>query len=477
MPVDLTAKPINKFKLYGGPKEAWWAQEKEVLLTGPAGTGKSFAWLAKYHSLCLVKPNTRVLFVRKKREDMNESVLFTYEEQVLKALPVGAPQNIGDIQRKNRDKYVYPNGSEIIVRGMLHNGANSKAAVMSNEYDCIYIQEAIEFAEKDWQDLTTRLRNYNTPYQQIGGDTNPGPPTHWLYRRGQSGRIRWIETDHKDNPKYYDNEKKEWTAQGKDYVLGTLANLTGLERERLYLGKWVQAEGVVYPGWDNRIHCMEKFVIPKSWRRVGAVDFGFQNPFVYLWGAIDHDNELYIYRQLYRTNQTVRVHSKRINEYNKEEHMAYTVADWDSEDRATMAENGIGTVPARKMIRKGIDHVTERLKLRGNGRPGLHVLRGSLIEPDPYLIEKGLPVCLEDEMGAYIWPPTRDTRNPNEVPLDKDNHAQDALRYLVMSIDYQRPPETPRTEEQHEKDREERQEQLARERERHMARYGWTVYS
>jgi phage terminase large subunit len=473
MSVDLSAPTANRLKLFGGSKEQWWAQDKEVLMTGPAGTGKSVSIIAKYHSMCLVKPGCRILFVRKNRESMNESVLFTYEEIVLKMLPIGAPVGVNEIQRRNRDKYVYPNGSEIIVRGMKHNGADNKAAVMSNEYDAIYVQEAIELTEKDWQDLTTRLRNYKTPYQQITGDTNPSSPTHWLYRRYQARRIRWIETDHRDNPRYYDHDRNDWTPAGKDYVLGTLANLIGLERERLYKGLWVQAEGVVYPGWDPRIHMIDKFEIPGSWRRIRSIDFGFVNPFVCLWAAVDHDNVLYIYRQLYRTHQTVKVHAKRIIDLDRGDSIAYTVSDHDAEDRATLAENGIGTVNARKMIRRGIDHVTERLKLRGDGKPGLRVLRDSLLEPDPQLLEKGHPICLEDEMGAYIWPPGRDTKNDNEVPLDLHNHAEDSLRYLVMSIDYQKAPVVPATQEENILQIKEQEEWRERKQIEHLMTYGW----
>ena len=50
----------------------------------------------------------------------------------------------------------------------------------------------------------------------------------------------------------------------------------------------------------------------ESWRKVRSIDFGFNNPFVCLWGALDPDSRLYIYRQLYMTQRTVDRHAVTI---------------------------------------------------------------------------------------------------------------------------------------------------------------------
>ncbi len=36
--------------------------------------------------------------------------------------------------------------------------------------------------------------------------------------------------------------------------LETLSRLTGVRRQRLFLGLWVAAKGQVYEGWDERVH-------------------------------------------------------------------------------------------------------------------------------------------------------------------------------------------------------------------------------
>jgi phage terminase large subunit len=113
----------------------------------------------------------RALIVRKTRTSLTESALVTFEDKVLpehSRLTEGA-------QRRLRQSYSYPNGSNIVVGGL-----DDSQRVMSTEYDMIYVMEAIEATENDWENLTTRLRNGVMPYQQIIADTNPDAPTHWL---------------------------------------------------------------------------------------------------------------------------------------------------------------------------------------------------------------------------------------------------------------------------------------------------------
>jgi hypothetical protein len=115
--------------------------------------------------------------------------------------------------------------------------------------------------------------------------------------------------------------------------------------------------------------------------------------------------------------------------------MTDTVCDHDAEDRATLHENDISTIPARKAIRPGIDAVIERLKVQGDGKPRLYLVEDALIEQDNSLRERGLPTCTLDEFGSYSWPIAKPDKNDKETPVDAYNHGLDALRYAVMYVD------------------------------------------
>ena len=62
-------------------------------------------------------------------------------------------------------------------------------------------------------------------------------------------------------------------------------------------GKWVSAEGLIYPGFDPAVHIVDRFAIPKDWTTWVSVDFGFNHPFVAQIWAEDGDGRLYLVLQ------------------------------------------------------------------------------------------------------------------------------------------------------------------------------------
>lgn len=399
-------------------------------MVGPAGTGKTLAILKKINARMWEHPGARTLVVRKVRADLAQSVLVTYERDVL---GLSNPICAG-VQRENRMAYRYPNGSEVVVGGMDRPGK-----ILSAEYDIIYPAEAIQFEPQDWETFVMRNRNYVIPIQQIIADTNPGAPHHWLKQRADAGITRLLNTFHEDNPAYWDAEKGDWTPRGRDYVLGKLSRLSGVYKARYKDGKWVIAEGAVYDEWNDAIHLVDRFPIPADWRRFRVVDFGYNNPFVCQWWAMDHDDHLYMYREIYMSRRTVKVHAEQINRLSQGERIEFSVADHDAEDRATLEENGIPTIPARKAISVGIQAVQERLKVRGDGLPGLMVMKDSLVERDPALFDEEIgrpikPTCTAEEIGNYVWAKGADGKPAKELPVDMDNHGMDTTRYLVMAV-------------------------------------------
>jgi hypothetical protein len=241
--------PQRGYSAHGAAVELWRNKQTEIVISGPAGTGKSRACLEKLHFCALKYPNMRGLIVRKTRESLSEAALVTFEDKVL---PPNDP--IKDGPRRNfRQAYHYPNGSEIVVGGL-----DKPAKIMSTEYDMIYVQEATELDLTSWLALTTRLRNGVMPYQQLIADCNPDAPTHWLWIRSQASTALMLHSRHEDNPRLY--RDGQWTAEGRAY-LGKLERLgyidvttgerVGTEYQRLGLGQWVQATGVIFGVWSD----------------------------------------------------------------------------------------------------------------------------------------------------------------------------------------------------------------------------------
>lgn len=422
----------------------WRSRALEVVIEGPAGTGKTRAVLEKLHWCAMKYPGMRGLLVRKTRESMTESCLVTFEEKVL---PVNSPIAAG-ARRDGRRAYHYPNKSTIVVAGLVASGKDQRAKVMSTEYDLIVVCEATELSEDEWEKLATRLRNGVMPYQQIIGECNPDAPSHWLHQRCDRGAAEVHYSRHKDNPTLWRNG--QWTPMGNQYVNVTLGSLTGVRRSRLLEGRRAQVEGAVYESFDRAVHLIDPFPIPPDWRRMRVIDFGFTNPFVLQWWALDPDSRMYLYREIYMTGRTVRRHMQTVRDVERwdlpvylddgtpnpeREHFFVTIADHDAEDRATLAEEGIRTKPADKAVRRGIQKVQERLKIAGDAKPRLYLMRDALVERDRALSDAKRPTCTAEEFEAYVWAKPGDGRATKEEPVKEHDHGMDAMRYGVMRVD------------------------------------------
>jgi phage terminase large subunit len=405
----------------------WRSRAFVVLLAGPAGTGKTRANLEKVYRCCQKYPGCRWLIMRKTRRSLTETALVTLEELVI---PSGDPVLRGP-KRQQRSTYRFDNGSLIVLAGY-----DEPQKLYSSEYDGIYIPEANEISEGEFEQLFRAMRWNGMPYRQILLDCNPQGPTHWLKRWADGGRLQFLNSKHEDNPRWFDSKTKDWTPDGKVY-LENLDRLTGVRYLRLRKGLWVQAEGVVYEWYDPGIHLINRFEIPQSWTRYKVVDFGYTNPFVCQWWAEDHDGRLYRYREIYMTGKLVEDHARQIKEIdriNKEPQARVVICDHDAEDRATLERHLIrGTTPAKKDVSPGIQAVQSRMRVQGDNKPRIFLLRDSLVQRDPDLAEKKKPTCTEEEIENYRWDERSELKK--EVPVKEDDHGVDAMRYMVFWLD------------------------------------------
>ena len=249
-------------------------------------------------------------------------------------------------------------------------------------------------------------------------DTNPDYPEHpvktqYIDKSGErlsNGRLR-IQAWHfnlDDNP-YLPN----------DYVEGLKANTPpGMWYDRAIKGQWVSAEGLVYALFDREVHVVEPFTPPADWKRIRAIDFGYTNPFVCLWGAVDYDGRLYIYAEHYKAGALIGEHAQEIH---KRGSVSWTVADHDAQERAELNAKGIPTTAAIKEVSLGLQRVAERLVVQPDGYPRLFI--------------SGVCVNLLREFGQYVWEPIGDGRAVKEEPHKENDHAMDGLKYMVAALD------------------------------------------
>ncbi len=433
----MTTLTDHVYEPRGACAELFARREDEVLLDGPAGTGKSRGAMEKLHLMMLLNPGARGLIVRKTAQSLTSTALVTWKEHVaVEGLAQGVLEFYGGSSQEP-PQYRYANGSRIMLGGM-----DKPTKIMSSEYDVVYVQEATELTVTDWEHLTTRLRNGRISFQQIIADCNPDRPTHWLHQRANTGQTVMLKSRHEDNPRLFTADG-QLTAEGRTYI-GRLDNLTGVRYLRLRKGLWVAAEGVVYDGYDPLVNLVDKPKgPPDSWERIWTVDFGYVHPFVLQCWAIDPDGRAFRYREIFHTKRLVEDHARTILRIVRREDGTWReprptkiICDHDAEDRATLERHlGMPTSPAKKTVSDGIQAVAARWKPAGDGRARLFYVRDALVERDEELHEAGRPTCSEEEIGGYVWLPATAGRLAKDEPVKEMDDGMDATRYLVADQD------------------------------------------
>jgi hypothetical protein len=146
-------------------------------------------------------------------------------------------------------------------------------------------------------------------------------------------------------------------------------------------------------------------------KRVGGIDFGFRNPFAAVWGVLDRDGILWLYGEHYCRQRPLSYHSQFLPR-----DVFWYVDPSGANERHELIRANFQVRAGENALRPGIAAVSARLE-----QGTLRVVEGCC----PNLL-------YEAELYRYGDDPAeRHTENP----LDDNNHALAALRYLIMGVD------------------------------------------
>lgn len=443
---------MPKISLISHQKDFIENADRECILSGAYGGGKSLALCLKIVFLLTRYPKNRGFLARKTLQSLKSSTLKTLLDGDGN-VPPALPQYMIKTHNKQDRLITLTNGSE------LYYGNLDIEFLKSMNLGFGAVDETTEITEEEWNALNGRLRLSGVPVRQIFGATNPSSPNHWIYNRFVVNPT----LDEKGNPTTYfrTSKTRDNPYLPKEYVDNLDRTLFGHYHRRYVLGEWVGAENIVYDNFEPRKHIIKNFSIPKHWLRFRSIDFGYRAPFFCGWFTVaaedkpDCDikkNDIILYREIYYTQRTVAVNAKQINKYSvyedgTPEKIKFTVADWDAGDRADLEAEGIRTLKANKDITSGIQRVRQRL---GNADP----TRGLIVEPRFFVFENTLaeydpkiqldvdtgkrnnkPIRSADEFMVYGWKKTDDGKAIKEVPEDDNNHAMDGIRYFISTYD------------------------------------------
>lgn len=187
-------------------------------------------------------------------------------------------------------------------------------------------------------------------------------------------------------------------------------------------GKFASFIGAVFKTFSRSVHVIDPFSIPVEWNKYRGFDFGFTNPFVCLWTAQDNDGNWHVYREYYKAKTGIQEHIRTVKHLSGAERYVSSFADPENaEDRAEMQKAGIANVIAQKDVARGVETLQGKLKVKSNGKPSLFIHRS----------------CRQTcrEIPVYHYPRGTASANPKDVPVQKDDHTIDALRYIIYSVE------------------------------------------
>ncbi len=446
------------------------SRDQEILYEGPARTGKSFTLCVYARLLCEMYPGAKGLFVRQTRKSLNNSVLTLWEDVLGRLHPAMLPRR----QKRTRDEYVFPY-SEIHLIGM-----DNPERLMSTEYDFIFVFEATELTLRAWSLAFSRLSNAHMPWNFMVADCNPAAATHWLNVRADErmleadeltdrNKMLRLRTTLRDNPKFWDAERKVWTAEGVAYNQ-KLDQLPPVERKRLRDGLWVSQSGQVLENWNPERHIVQGSLVQREggdwWlvpvsekgiagdftaRRVewfgAAVDWGyFPDPGAAALYAVDDAGRSFVVQEFYTTKKPLEWWAEKLIAWQGKYDMRAIVCDSPQEKTATLnamlggklnhrgqaiaitAKKGPGSVLA------GLDKLRWCLEPDESGEPRLRYFATAPQIEDQYLREELLPTGGAKEYPGYCFAPREDGRPNKEMPVDMNNHGIDRDRYWTSYV-------------------------------------------
>lgn len=151
-----------------------FCQSRFLVMCGGGGSGKSIFAGRKILERCTTEPGHRVLVVRKTAKSLQESCfrqLKTQANEYYGRSLSGISQNPMRIRFKNRSEIIFSGLDDVEKLKSIHG------------ITMIWIEEASEISEFDFNQLNIRLRDKCPYYHQIIVTFNPISITHWLKKR------------------------------------------------------------------------------------------------------------------------------------------------------------------------------------------------------------------------------------------------------------------------------------------------------
>ena len=414
-----------KLMLEGFPserqREFFLSRARHTAYSGARGGGKSWWMRRKFILLALRYPGLNLLLLRRTLPELRENHLIPMQRELYGFAVYNSAERV----------FRFPNGSRIKLGYC--DTMQDVYQYQGQEYAVIGLEEATHFTEEQMRFLTTCNRTTRKDFSpRMYYTCNPGNVGHAWVKRLFIDRL-YAENENPNDylfipARIYDN--KVLLDADPNYIRQLEALPEELRRAHLD-GDWDVHAGQYFREFSRDRHVIEPFEIPSWWRRFRSMDWGYNDPCCVLWHAVDGENRVYTYRELYVRETRAGEVASMVLELSRGESISYTVASPDMWQKRgavlsgaggfegeTLAElftsSGLSLTPADNSRVPGWNRVRDFLAVAPDGRPNW------LCFSDCRNLIRQLPALQFDQHNR-------------EDAADGDDHAPEALRYALMS--------------------------------------------
>jgi phage terminase large subunit len=369
-------------------------QQDTQIFYGGSSSGKSF-FLAQRCILDVLNDQRNYLICRKVQRTIRKSVF----NEIQKTITRFNMDKIFDIN-KSDGTITCINGAQILFAGLDDAEKIKSITPINGVITDIWIEEATETERTDILQLTKRLRGRSNNRKRMTLSFNPIYMTHWIYKE--------YFKNYKESP-HIEKDLVIIKTTYKDNVFLTAQDIHNLENEKdeyyrnVYtFGNWGVLGNQIFKNYHVEDFNKEQFS-----QYIYGLDFGFaSDPCAFLEMSYDKNKSIiYIINEFYELELTNDEIAKRVLE-----HAGSDVVICDSAEPKSIRE--LQLLGVRAMAAK---------KGKGSINFGIDWLKRQTIIIHPNCIN------FKREIELYRYKERDGISIP--VPVDKDNHLIDALRY------------------------------------------------
>lgn len=395
---------------------------------GARGGGKSWSARIKLVLLALNYPGIQILLLRRTLIELRENHVIPLR----KLLKSDSKEKIAQYKEQSKE-FIFPNGSRIVLGYCANEG--DVLQFQGQAYDVIFMEEATQFTEFQFQALTESNRSSGlckfafSPRMYF--TANPGGVGHMWFKR------LFIDKEYQNSEKAEDYKFIQALVYDNDFLMQNdpnyvrvLENLPEERKRAMLYGDWDVFEGQFFGKWKKETHVVEPFDIPDYWMKFVSIDWGYNDYCSVLWHATGEDGHIYTYRELHIREMSVNDVADLIIENTGQEKIRYYVGSPDMWQTRGTGNNMIGENVADMFAKKGIhwikadnsrivgwNRMREYMEIAPDGKPWWQITSNCLN------LVKCIPQALFDEKKTEDM-----CTEPHEI-----TDALDSARYFLMS--------------------------------------------